>query len=460
MGEFVGREKELRTLKECEGRGKAVLVYGRRRIGKSTLLRRFSATKNTLYLTCIDNGTISNFDYFTEKISEFLTEPIPPITNWTNLEKMLVKVLQVRRTILVIDEYPYLREGDRSADSYFQHIIDTGLDGTESTLVLCGSSVSVMRGLFENGQGPLYGRFFRIMEVGPLSVSECASLHPGLPWVDNLRLYLTVGGIPRYHDVPDVGSYDGYITRNCAEEDWIAEEVSFLLKSDYQNARKIAAVLSAISNGSVSAKNIAEATGIDDSTCSRLLGALTANGAVDTVHPMLNAPKRPVYRITDNLTAFCYEVLFPRRDLFMKNDFSIEPVRPYLSTFLGRRFELFCRDWLCQTYNVTEIGSWWMDDSRKDIHEEIDIVARLRVGNSKVDLYVECKFTSRPVGFHVYNSLESRCRKFMEQGNGRMMLMSASGFDEELIEFAGPAGILLVGADELSGRKAPPRITL
>lgn len=234
------------------------------------------------------------------------------------------------------------------------------------------------------------------------------------------------------------------------------------MKADYSNSEGYDAIIAAIANGNTTLKTIAENAGLDPSACSKMLRELENNDAVERVNPMMGAPKRGRYAIKDNFLAFRYEILLRRRTLLMQkdSDAAYHSMEHFLSTFFGSRFEFYCRDYILSSYLYTEIGKWWLDDPRRDVHMDIDIVARLLVGESNVDLFAECKFTSLKVGFHVYNTLESRVERFKRGTNWRLMLMSWTGFEDELSEFAVPAGVMLIGPDELTGEAPSPAVRL
>ena len=189
-------------------------------------------------------------------------------------------------------------------------------------------------------------------------------------------------------------------------------------------------VLSAIARGYATPKWISERAGIGTRYV-EVVRRLVNDEVLGIVNPMLGAPKRPVYFIRDDFLAFYFGVLQYRMDLFRNKDSKkvYYELYPYLKTFMGMRFELYCHDVVCREYTVLDIGRWWMDDTKRDIHEDIDIVARLSVGRFRVDLFAECKFTPKKVGFSQYNPLEKRVEPFTSHCNPCLMIISESGFE-------------------------------
>lgn len=461
MGLFVGRESELGKLEESYGKGKAVMIYGRRRIGKTTLVKKFSENKKTLYIRCIGSNLRVNLDYMRDVISSFRGTESPEYRGYYDAIEDLARVCEEGTNLIVIDEYQYLKKADPSIDSFIQHLVDGTLKNTTSTLILCGSSVSMMKETGEDGSCPLYGRFRHIINLGPLSMDECRAFHPEMSDRDQMMMYLSFGGIPRYHSESVCESYKAYVVKNCLEDSWILDEAEFLIKADFPNSEEHGAVLSAISRGSVNLKEISERTGLG-TRCGAILESLVDNGIVGKVNPMLGAPKRPVYYIRDDFLAFYYSIISFRSDILMyrDSDRAYDELYPNIRTLMGSRFEYYCQDLIRKEYPVIELGKWWIDDPKRDIHEDIDIVARLSVGRFRMDLFAECKNTSRPVGFSQFNILMARVSRFSDRTNPCVMMISEGGFDEDFEEYARSTDVMLIGPDELYGRRPLPEIPL
>lgn len=461
MAKFIGREREMNLLESSYGESCAFLIYGRRRIGKTTLIKRFCRDKRALFFSCLDSSVRDNLRYFTDVVSDFRGERREEYRDYYEFFNDLAAIGKDELTVVVLDEFQYISTESPEVKSYAQHLIDKmDRDETRLMLILCGSSVRTMRSLAEDGANPLYGRFKRKIVLGPLSFEETRLLHPGMGDLDCLKLYLTVGGIPRYHVEIDQTTYDDCIRDNFLSDGWMTEEAEDLIRSEFSPSERYMSVISAISGGAVILKEIAEKVGVKESTCKYYLDELLKSGIISTVNPMMGAPKRKTYYVADYLFAFNYEVLTRRRYMISTEDAesSLREIGPYISTFLGRRFELFCKDFIVRNYTVKDIGRWWIDNSRTDTHEDIDIVARVSSSGVSTDLFIECKFTKDPSGFTVFNRLDNRVQGRFDKGNYRLGIISVSGFEEELRDFASQAHILLIGPEELFGYTAPCKI--
>ncbi|MDO5862459.1 MAG: DUF234 domain-containing protein [Thermoplasmata archaeon] len=276
--------------------------------------------------------------------------------------------------------------------------------------------------------------------------------------IDRLKLFVTFGGVPLYHEMLRGKTYDDCIKSMCLSSDWVQGEVAALVATEFSRTSRTMAILSAISHGAVGLKEISERVKADDSICLKDLEALEYVGIVGVVTPMLDAPRKSkMYVVKDNLFAFNFEVMDRIKDArhLKDKDLLLEQLRGRITTFMGKRFEMFCVDLIRENYLTNSIGKWWMD--RDGVHEEVDIVAESTMDDNKYIILAECKFRTSPVGFSEYNDLVRRSRRF-DKYNIRLMMISASGFDAKMAEFARDEGVMLVGPDEIFGRAPMPEL--
>ncbi len=416
MVNLVGRDAELNALEELSGKGKAILVYGRRGIGKTALLKTFCEGKRSLWLDVIPSKKAECYHGLLQRIGMLCGEE----------PSDLIKGLEAacsEETVIVIDGFHNLMRADPPAVSRIQAFIDRFLQDTTSTLVLCGSDVSAMRSLAEDGEGPLYGRFSRIIALEPLPFPECRAFHPGMPVRDQLLLYLTIGGVPSHHIRCCRKSYHDAVECMLGSS-FLADDAMLLLDRDSSD------VLSAIAGGCRSLKEISGRTGLG-TRCVGILDRLVSEGIVKKDNPMMGAPKRPVYRIRDEAASFYYGVV--RRAPILPGPEDPYPLmQDIVMEHLQSRFVLFCMDLIERSYNVGSIGRWWIDDRKSGISESIDIVARIGFNGIVYDLFVECRLTAKPAGFHQYNDLARRASRFSDRSNPLLMIVSEGGFEEDL----------------------------
>lgn len=455
MVEFVGRSKELGILEKSCGRPSAFLVYGRRRVGKTYLLRHFIEERRHIYVQCVEGTEYDNVVRFDDALRG-ITGTYEH-GSFKDVLKDIGAALRQERTIVVLDEFQNLLGSVPLAVSDIQSLIDTDLVDSESMLILCGSAVRTMRGLAEDGNGPLFGRC-RPLRVDPMPFEDIKAFHQNMSDLDCMKLYLTVGGIPRYHAEMRQDTYEGCIEENFLRDGWMTEETVNLISSEFSPPERHISVASAISGGATSLKEIADKVHVAPATCIDYLANLEKAGIVSRLNPMMDAPKRPLYYVSDDMFAFNFEVLVRRSTLISDADAkrSYRNIEHHIDAFLGTRFEHYCRRFLPTVYPISEIGKWWMDS--REVHEDIDIVAVVASGDNKIQLMGECKFTQRPVGFHEYNKLDARAQRFRRSSNERLALISISGFDEELRGSAEGLRLILLGPDVIFGKALPPDV--
>jgi len=198
---IIGRDAELSYLENLwDQRGLVTCcIWGRRRVGKTSLLREFAKGKRTLFMQGIRGSYYENLSSLSLDISEFLGKEIPQAPDLSHLMRTIEEICREGHTLIVIDELPYLLESAPQAASVIQKSLDGGLKELDCMFVICGSSISVMRRETENADKPLYGRFENRKQIKPLSIEVCRGFHPGMDDETALRWYCTVGGIPYYH---------------------------------------------------------------------------------------------------------------------------------------------------------------------------------------------------------------------------------------------------------------------
>jgi hypothetical protein len=194
---------------------------------------------------------------------------------------------------------------------------------------------------------------------------------------------------------------------------------------------------------------------------------------IDMLHPMAGASKHPVYIITDPVTAFYFSVIRRNPSIVRLSEGRYDSQSQQISGFLGRQFEIFCRTEIPRRYLCREIGCWWgaiplrdgdgrlEHDERKKVMTEdadIDIAATLHKGNFRIDLFAECKFTNRKASSTTLNGLEDRVHNLKREENPILMLISVSGFEENLAEYCEDNGVALVDLDVLIGKRPFPDI--
>ena len=355
---FIGRNKEINSLKRflnCASQMTA-LIYGRRRVGKSELIKQTLRETDTrsIYYECKQTTELNNAESLSALISETFSLPKLGFKNIEETLDFLFQKAQHEKLILVLDEYPYLRDAVIGMDSILQSLIDKYNDVSSMKLILCGSFVDVMRSLLLN-ENPLYGRVDLTISLKPMDYYESALFYPEFSNEDKVRLYSVFGGIPYFNRL-----IDGALTVRENITELIASpgsrlenEVSMYLKSEISKITSANEVFEALARGFsrysdiLSQSHVSSAPAMVD-----ILDKLIRMEIVERQSPINDEGNRRKagYYIIDNLSLFYYRYIFRYLsqlnvmnpdifyDRYIKEDFEAQ--------YVPHMFETICRQYL------------------------------------------------------------------------------------------------------------------
>jgi len=398
---FIDRERELEFLERAysSNRAEFLVVYGRRRIGKTELLLHFARDKPHVYFLATERPYRDNLRELQRLLSEFLGDRLFGKIAFEDIDELLMAFAERigdERAILIIDEFPLLIGHHRPVLSLLQKAWDLKLSETRIMLILCGSSVSAMESEVLAYKSPLYGR-----RTGQWRLTEIPFFHIGefLPGytVENLvKVYGITGGIPAYllQFDPKKGFDENVVERVLSKGAFLYEEAEFLLREELREPANYFAILHAIASGRSRFGEIVNSTGLDKSLVSKYLAVLQRLGIVEREVPVTatlkEASKKGLYSITDNYFAFWFRYVLPNKGYLeaglaeevwerSKSDFNV-----YMGSVFKRLIrnpEVFLR---LTGFRFTKLGRWW----RKG--EEIDLLALNE--REKKALFVEVKW--------------------------------------------------------------------
>jgi len=387
--EFIDREEERALLeREWQGSGgRLIILYGRRRIGKTRLIDEFIRDKPGILYIAEDASPHIQITQLKVRCAEYFGDPLLAgldIRTWDQLFTYLAQKPLNKRTYLVIDEFTYLIKNDPSILSALQKSWDRSITGSDWCLLLSGSILSLMSDLALSSTSPLYGRRTRDLLLGPLRFSDAKRFFH-FPFSDSLKVYLSIGGVPEY--LLKTGEYDDCISFYSAEffnrYGYFYHEPYFILSQEFRELKVYQSILHAIALGNTSPTSIAQFCGLDTRHVYPYMESMIRLGLVEKEVPILGNPRQGIYRIRDRVFDFWYRFVFPHRQEIETGhaDFHIPDMNP----FFGRQFETFVRD----EYAVTVLpgyrtGHWWHKE------DEIDLVAVRDTSSSVV--FGECKW--------------------------------------------------------------------
>ncbi len=374
MQQFVNREGELSALEGAWESEKAemIIVYGRRRVGKTALVLRFAENKPAVYFLADERGE-ENLKEFRKKVAEFFRDSILERADlgWLEIFEYIVK--KGKRLVLVIDELPYLVEYDRAFPSILQKAWDTYLQNSQVKLILVGSSIGMMERLM-GYKSPLYGRRTMQIELKPLKYWHVRELLPSYSPENLLRVYGVVDGIPLYlRQFMDGRTFWENVERVVLrKESPLYAEAEFLLRQEFREPARYFSILKAIAFGKAKHGEIVNYTGFDRGIVSRYLDNLSKIRVVRKVYPVFEPEKRRnmLYEIADNYFAFWFRFVYPNRELIERELYgeALERVRKDYDHYMGRVFEKVALDFLWREFAFENAGKWWHKG------EEIDVV--------------------------------------------------------------------------------------
>ena len=406
---FVGREKELKALKDELSDWKkktAVLVYGKRRVGKSTLIKEATKSFDGIVINhlCVNSTFEGNLELIYKSVSEGLGLPNMKFDSLFGMMEYL-KTLD-RRILLIIDEYPYLKQTKKKneVDSYMQAIVDRLPENVK--IILCGSYITTMKELLTE-DNPLFGRFSLIQHIHDFDYYEASSFYPELAVRDKIAYYGVFGGCP-------------YVLENLDTEKTLKENIvrlilpeTGLIRSHIENVmlKEIqksfdARILESLANGKKKYTEIRDQMGSSETgLLDKQLKILLDMETIQKIEPInrRNDKKKQFYEITDNLMRFYFSFIFGAAGTISRigeEQYYNRKIESILGQFVSRRLEgiamqFFHRMALQGKYpDIEDFGSYWYDDPETKTNGEFDCVIK-RSGNL-YDFY-QCKYFDRPM---------------------------------------------------------------
>ena len=451
---FVGRHQELEQLNQAyqENDFHFTVIYGRRRIGKTSLINEFLKDKKAIYYVALEENAEDNLKRFSDAISILKNTDQGGKEKFANFEecfKEITRLAQEQRVILVIDEFPYLAKAYPTISSMLQSYIDHEFKETNLFLILCGSSMSFMERQVLGYQSPLYGRRTLALKLEPFKLSEAHEMLPKLSKEDAFIINTVCGGVPQYLSyMSDSMSVADNIKKNfLTKSGRLFDEPNNLLQQELRDLTNYNSIINAITSGASKHSKIAQSAHLQTGPLTTYLNNLIDLGIVEKKLPVTeqkkSRSKNIVYRICDGMFRFWYTFVGKQTDLIERGltDLAWVKVQKGLSDFMGPEFEKYSQDFMwSQDMNekivpnpFIHLGNWWGTDKRTHQQVELDIVG---FSDDERDGYFgECKWKNEPISRSVLEKLITNSEIF-KYPIKHYYLFSKSGFTDSCQELA------------------------
>ena len=460
---FVGRKRELEKLNQMyeSDSFEFAVIYGRRRIGKTTLIAEFGKKKKMIYYMATESTSRENLIGLSNVVNEILMPEVelPAFENFEGLFDFIERYIH-ERLILVIDEYPYLAESNRSISSQIQRRIDHKWKSSKLMLILCGSSMSFMEEQVLGYKSPLYGRRTAQFKLHPFTYFETKEFSKEYTAIEQAILYGVTGGIPEYLNRFSMKKTlnENIIELFFSTSGMLYEEPINLLKQELRNFAIYNTVIHVIATGASRLNEIATKVGVDTAACANQVNTLMALGLVKKEVPYGENEKsrKTLYRIGDSMFTFWYRFVAPNRSSIERGlgeALFQEKVASQIDDFMGEVFEKICIEYMFQPkimenapFFYGNISRWWGNNPQKKKQEEIDLVT---IEGDSI-LLGECKWTNKEIELTVLTTLLERGSLFPHPHKW-YYLFGKSDFSKSLKEVAaGDEHIRLVKLEDMS----------
>jgi hypothetical protein len=451
---FINREKELASMEGMykTQRPQFLIIYGKRRVGKTELIKQFMKGKPHVYLLADHRPDHEQLSEFSRVLGEHFHQEYIRLENWTDLFMYLAEKAK-ERFMLVIDEFPFLVDSNKAIASLFQKGWDEHLQNTRIFLILCGSSIGMMERETLVYKSPLYGRRTGQWLVAPMRARDLARYFPKLNNDAVVEFYSVLGGIPAYwpHFSSEQDTMSNIREAILTKGKVLYGEADFILHEELREPRNYFSILKSLSFGNTRMSNIINSTGLDKGLVSKYLSILEDLHLVKREVPVTEKnPARSrngIYYILDPFFRFWFRFIFPHKGLIEEgrlDDMLDKKIRPYFSEHVGGIFEDICRESVIQLaeekvfgFVPSTVGKWWHKE------EEIDIVAFSE--DSKDILFGECKWRKERTSRGDIDNLISKAPLVDWEKDSRkehFVFFSRSGYTEECKKYCIERGVV------------------
>ncbi len=449
MKHFIDREQEMHFLNEEYNRkgSSFVVLYGRRRVGKTELSAAFMRGKNALYFLVTEESEQQNRNSFKEVVADFCNNDLlkqARVDSWDLLFKTLLSRTVDNKLILVIDEFQYLGKSYPAFPSVFQKIWDTMLKDENIMVILCGSLIPMMECQTLNYTSPLYGRRTGQIKLKQIPFSYYHEFFPEKNRKELIEYFAITGGVPKYielfYDSEDI--YSAIDKNILSKQSFLYDEPNFLLQREVTEVGSYFSVIKAIAAGHQKLAKIAGNLELKQTGLTKYLRTLIDLDILEREVPITEESpeksKRGLYKIKDNFILFWFKFIYPNLSFIESGnkELAMKKIKNRLTNeHISYVYEDICIEEMWKlnalgklNFTFDKVGRWWNHDN------EIDIVGFDSTGTDII--FGECKYWEGKVGVNVLTALEEKAKAVewkREKRKEHYILFSIHGFTNELI---------------------------
>lgn len=469
---FVAREHELQVLEKLftSDSFEMVVLYGRRRVGKTALIDEFVKDKRVLYFTAIQQSAKMNLEDFSRAALSFFGMPdsTPSFGGWSDaLSFVAERAAQTdERMVFVFDEFPYAAAAEPALPSMLQIAIDHGFLATKVTMILSGSNEGFMENDVLGRKSPLYGRRTAQIRLLPFDYADAEKFLTNTSPQELVQYYATFGGTPYYlARIQEADGFESNVLRLMFDNlGVLREEPMMLLRQELREPASYYSILQSIAGGNSSPKLIAEHAGVGSDSIGAYLKTLVDLRLIERKVPFGEDPsksRKGMYVVSDPF--FAYWFRFVGRNMSILDGNISEEVTsrlafgPAFDTYVGQQFETICLQWLIRNsamgnlpFVATQFGKWWGNDPIAHEQTDIDVIAADSL--DKTILFGECKWRNSFNETEAIEKLHQRAGlvRGYQAGNAWLMLFTKNPVSESTrTRYMDDERMVFVSAEEL-----------
>lgn len=449
---FINRLKEMQFLnnefKKIDS--SLVVIYGRRRIGKTALIKKFIDNKNALYFLASEEMEFENRKNFQRLAAKFTGNSLLKGSaqfSWDELFTVIKDYKKEEKKVIIIDEFQYLGKVNKAFPSIFQRIWDEILKDENIMVILCGSLINMMESQTLSYSSPLYGRRTGQIKMKQINFSHYGEFFQNKHKDELIKYYAVTGGVPKYiemfNDEEDI--FKAVENNILNKQSFLYEEPIFLLEKEVGDIGSYFSIIKTIAQGNHKLGKIAAVLGTSQTSLTKYIRTLINLDILEREVPITeNNPeksKKGLYYIKDNFIEFWFKFIYPFRS-YIEIDDTEHVMNKIINNFIDNHvsfvYEKICMEemWNMNKNNLLplkflKLGRWWSNS------EEIDIVGYNE--ESKDIIFGECKYLESKMDVDVFYKLVDKSKEVKWNNSDRkeyFILFSRNGFSDSLINLS------------------------